>query len=180
MPFSFDTSSAHACSGLCPLVPWASAGWAPGKRLLHRGRRGDRLETLGGHLRALSRHPVPLPLSERGRRGTTMRPLTLRQRVGVTGLARLASFGMSGMRWGAVLSQGQLLRGGAIAHQENLPEAREQGPQPFEPLIVGLNVDRTVEPRAVALRRHRGDTHRLNLTPDPSTGRPPPGAADRL
>jgi len=71
---------------------------------------------------------------------------------------------MSGMRWGAVLPQGQFLRGSAIAHQENLLEAREQGPQPFEPLIVGLNAfDRTVEPRAVALRRHRGDTHRLNL-----------------
>ena len=93
----------------------------------------------------------------------------------------LASFGLNGKLGGVVLRLGRLMRAEAVAHQENLLEAREQGPQPFEPLIVGPNAfDRTVEQRAVALRRHRGDTHRHNLTPDPSTGHPPPGAADPL
>ncbi len=90
---------------------------------------------------------------------------------------------MSGMRWSVVLPQGQLLRGGAIAHQENLLEAWEQGPQLFEPLIVGLNaVDRAAEPRAVALRRHRGDTHRLNLlrTRRPAVRPPEPPIASNF
>jgi hypothetical protein len=55
------------------------------------------------------------------------------------------------------------MRVAAVAHQEKRLGVRENGPRPFEPLGVGLDaVGRTIKLSAVAQRRHRGDTHRLN------------------
>jgi hypothetical protein len=59
----------------------------------------------------------------------------------------------------------------------DLLEAREERAQALEPLIVEFQaVNGAIEARAIRCWRHRGDRHRFDRTPDPSTGYSPPSA----